>query len=104
MRFQQDGATAYEIIDLLQQEFPDNIISRSSDLNWPPRSCDLTPCDFFLWDFDKSQVYANKPETIPEVKSEIQRVIGQIQPLLCEKVMENFMKTLTACYQSRGAI
>lgn len=105
MWFQQDGATchtAHETIDLLQQRFPEQIISRNSDVNWPPRSCDLTPCDFFLWGFVKSRAYANKPETIPELKSEIQRVIGEIQPHLCEKVMENFMKRVMACHQSRG--
>ena len=37
--------------------------------HWPPRSCNLTPCDFFLWGFVKSRVYANKPATIPELKS-----------------------------------
>lgn len=34
---------------------------------------------------------ANKPETIPELKYEIEGVIGEIQPHL-EKVMENFIK------------
>ena len=32
------------------------------DQNWPRRSCDLTPCDFFVWWFVKSRVYANKPQ------------------------------------------
>ena len=51
MWFQQDGATchtAHETIDLLQQRFPEQIISRNSDVNWPPSLCDLTMCDFFL--------------------------------------------------------
>jgi len=24
---------------------------------WPPRSQDLTACDFFLWDYSKDEVY-----------------------------------------------
>lgn len=105
MWFQQDGATchtAHETIDLLEEQFPDRIISRNSDVNWPPRSCDLTPCDFFLWGFVKSQVYANKPQTIPELKAEIQRVIGEIEPQLCENVIENFMKRTRVCRLSHG--
>ena len=50
--FQQDGATchtSHETIALLREKFPDRVISRRSDHNWPPRSCNLTPCDFFLW-------------------------------------------------------
>ena len=74
-----------------------NFISRNSNVNWPPRTCDLTPCDFFLWGFAKSPVYANKPETIPE----LQDVIGEIQPYLHEKVIENCTKRVMACHQSR---
>jgi len=44
--------------------------------NWPSRSCDLTPLDYFLWDYVKSQVYKNNPQSIPELKDEIIRVIG----------------------------
>ena len=43
MCFQQ----ANEIIQLLHETFP--VLSRFGDQNWPPRSCDLTPLDFFLW-------------------------------------------------------
>nr|CAH7724952.1 unnamed protein product [Callosobruchus chinensis] len=39
--FQQDGATyhtIHETIDLLREKFPDHVISRRGDHNWPPRS------------------------------------------------------------------
>ena len=29
--------------------FENRIISRNSDINWPPRNCDLTLLDYFLW-------------------------------------------------------
>ena len=48
--FQQDGATcrtANETVDLLKEKFGESIISRNGPVNWPPRSCDLTPLDFF---------------------------------------------------------
>ncbi|GFW49155.1 uncharacterized protein TNCV_3924621 [Trichonephila clavipes] len=51
--FQQDGAachTARATIDLLKDTFGDRLISRFGPVNWPPRSCDLTPLDYFLWD------------------------------------------------------
>jgi len=35
-------------IDLLRTVFENRIISRNVDVNWPPRSCDLTPLDYFL--------------------------------------------------------
>ncbi|GFT06178.1 uncharacterized protein TNCV_1595771 [Trichonephila clavipes] len=50
--FQQDGATCHtarETIDLLKDTLGDRLISRFGPVNWPPRSCDLTPLDYFLW-------------------------------------------------------
>ncbi|GFW35333.1 uncharacterized protein TNCV_594841 [Trichonephila clavipes] len=49
--FQQDSATCHTAratIDLLKDTFGDRLISRFGPLNWPPRSRDLTPLDYFL--------------------------------------------------------
>ncbi|GFV48501.1 uncharacterized protein TNCV_2395661 [Trichonephila clavipes] len=49
--FQQDGATCHTAratIDLLKDTFDDRLISRFGRVKWPPRSCDLTPLDYFL--------------------------------------------------------
>ncbi|GFV44458.1 uncharacterized protein TNCV_4737121 [Trichonephila clavipes] len=49
--FQQDGATCHTArapINLLKDTFGDRLISRFGPVNWPPRSCDLTPLDYFL--------------------------------------------------------
>ena len=40
--------TANETIQLLHEIFPGRVLSRFGDQNWLPRSCDLTPLDFFL--------------------------------------------------------
>ena len=45
MWFQQDGAkchTAEAILDVLRPVFEDCIISRKTNVVWPPWSCDLT--------------------------------------------------------------
>lgn len=72
--FQQDGATCHtsrETIELLHEKFPGRVISRNGDVNWPSRSCDLTPLDFFLWGYVKDKVYANAPQTIDALKDNI---------------------------------
>ncbi|GFV23034.1 hypothetical protein TNCV_729851 [Trichonephila clavipes] len=33
-------------------------------MNWPPRSYDLKPLDYFLWGYVKSLVYADKPQAL----------------------------------------
>ncbi|GFX18176.1 uncharacterized protein TNCV_1578551 [Trichonephila clavipes] len=48
--FQQDGATCHTAratIDLLKDTFGDHLISRFGPVNWPPRSCGLTPLAIF---------------------------------------------------------
>ena len=69
--FQQDEATCHTAnvtIDLLRTVFENRIISRNSDVNWPPRSCNLTPLGYFLWGAVKDKCYANHPETIEALK------------------------------------
>ncbi|GFW75109.1 transposable element Tc3 transposase [Trichonephila clavipes] len=90
--FQQDGATCHTAratIDLLKDTFGDRLISRFGPVNWPPRSCDLTPLDYFLWGYVKSLVYADKPQTLDHLEDNIRRVIAYIRPQMLEKVIEN---------------
>jgi peptidoglycan hydrolase CwlO-like protein len=52
----------------------------------------------------KSRIYANEPKKkkkIPELKAEIRRVVGEIEPQLCGNVIESFVKRARACQQSR---
>ena len=65
--FQQDGAkcyTAETTLDILRRVFEDRIISRRTEVVWPPRSCDLTPLDYYLRGVVKDKCYADKPHTI----------------------------------------
>ena len=60
MQEQQDGVTCHTArvtMDLLRGEFGEHFISRSGSINWPPRSCDLTPLDYLLWCYVKAHVY-----------------------------------------------
>ncbi|GFW10693.1 uncharacterized protein TNCV_4918121 [Trichonephila clavipes] len=105
LRFQQDGATcrtAPATIDLLKDTFGDRLISRFGPVNWPPRSCDLTPLYYFLWGYVKSLVYADKPLTIDYLEVIILRVIADIRPQMLEKVIENWTSRLDYIRASRG--
>lgn len=105
MWFQQDDATCHtsnETLELIHEKFPDRLISRFGDVNWPPRSCDLTPLDYFLWGYVKDEVYKNNPTTIEELKTNIEQEIREIQPQLCKKVIENFTQRIDVCKRARG--
>ncbi|GFT82918.1 transposable element Tcb1 transposase [Trichonephila clavipes] len=104
--FQQDGATCHTAratIDLLKDTLGDRLISRFGPLNWPPRSCDLTPLDYFLWGYVKSLVYADKPQTLDHLEDNIRRVIADIRPQMLEKVIENWTSRLDYIRASRGS-
>ena len=67
--FQQDGAPPHFHFDVrahLIVNLPGRWIGRdshneSSLLTWPPRSPDLTPCDFFLWGYIKDHMCCTCP-------------------------------------------
>ncbi|GFV96875.1 uncharacterized protein TNCV_4350881 [Trichonephila clavipes] len=104
--FRQDGTTchtALATIDLLKDTFGDRLISRFGPVNWPPRSCDLTPLDYFLWGYVKSLVYADKPQTLDHLEDNIRRVIADIRPQMLEKVIENWTSRLDYIRASRGS-
>ncbi|GFX27561.1 uncharacterized protein TNCV_4996161 [Trichonephila clavipes] len=104
--FQQDGATCHTAratIDLLKDTFGDRLISRFGPLNWPPRSCDLIPLDYFLWGYVKSLVYADKPQTLDHLEDNIRLVIADIRPQMLEKVFENWTSRLDYIRASRGS-
>ncbi|GFX96623.1 hypothetical protein TNCV_244101 [Trichonephila clavipes] len=82
------------IIDLLKDTFGDRLISRFGPVNWPPRSCDLTPLDYFLCGYVKSLVYADKPQRRDHLEDTICRVIADIRPQMLEKVIENWTSRL----------
>ncbi|GFV66285.1 transposable element Tcb1 transposase [Trichonephila clavipes] len=107
--FQQDGSTCHTAratIDLLKDMFGDRLISRFGPVNWPPRSYDLTPLDYFLWvhwSNVKSLVYADKPQTLDHLEDNIRRVIADIRPQMLEKVIENWTSRLDYIRASRGS-
>lgn len=73
--FQQDGAsphTAGDTCTFLRQCFEERVISKNFTYEWPPRSPDLTPCDFFLWGTVKDMVYKEgRASTVSELQDRI---------------------------------
>jgi hypothetical protein len=50
--FQQDGATAHTTrrpCASVKEMFPGRVVSLHEAVPWPPRSPDLSPCDFLMW-------------------------------------------------------
>ena len=104
--FQQDAATCHiaeAALDDLRPVFKDRIISYRADVVWPPRSCDLTPLDYYLWGTVKDKCYADKPETIGALKNNIRDAIGEIHLHTIDNVFKNWNDRVGYCMASRGS-
>ena len=47
-------------------------------LNWPARSLNLTPMDFFFWGVLKDKVYSQKPRSVNDIKNYIRDAFQEI--------------------------
>lgn len=82
MWFQQNGTTcqtAYATMDILHVWFEGMVISRRDNVNWPPRSYDLTPLDLSCGISWIRRVMQNKPQSTDALKVSITNIIAQIQ-------------------------
>ena len=55
------GARRQIAKERLLEIFRTRIIALGHDMEWPPLSPDLTPCDHLLWGHLKNKVYATPP-------------------------------------------
>jgi hypothetical protein len=66
----QDGAPAHRCLG--SQAFGnDHVVGFSHNVEWLPRSPDLTPCDFFMWGYLKSKVFFRPPNNIEMLRQRI---------------------------------
>lgn len=95
--FQQDGAPPHwslQVREFLNDFFPHRWIGRSSadDLvlhPWPPRSPDMTPCDFFLWGYIKDTVFVPPlANNLVELKARIEAAVASVTPDMLSRVWD----------------
>ena len=58
--------------------FGEQFISRLGPVDWPPRSYDITPLDFYLWGYVKFKCFVDKLATIEALEANITKVISEI--------------------------
>ena len=70
----QDGAPAHQLIAVrnrLLDLFQQRVIALQLAVEWPPRSPDLTSCDYFLWGYLKDKLYRTPPQDINDLRERI---------------------------------
>uniref|UniRef100_A0A8C4XDY3 Transposase n=1 Tax=Erpetoichthys calabaricus TaxID=27687 RepID=A0A8C4XDY3_ERPCA len=105
--WQQDGAPphfAINVRNFLDQQFPNRRLRCRGPVEWPPRSPDFTPPDFFLWGYlkDKSKVYTTRPRTLDELKQRIRDEIHSIPAEMLQRSMKNLNSRFQECIRTGG--
>lgn len=103
--FQQDGAPPHygtEVRQWLDQQFPGHWIGRRGPVEWPPRSPDLTPMDFYLWGHLKSIVYQQNIRNVDHLKRRITLACQQITGETLSRVRQNWLERLSLCVDMEG--
>jgi hypothetical protein len=67
------------VMQHLNDTFPNRWIGSGSTINRPPRSPHLTPLNFCLWGWVKSEVYRRKVDTWDELLDRIMDAISRIK-------------------------
>jgi len=72
--------------------------------NLPPRSPDVTPCDFFLWGYVTNQGYVPPlPASIPEFKVRIKTAIETISADMLQTVWNELFFHVDVCRITKGS-
>lgn len=81
IHFMQDGAPPHYAL-IVREFLNDHFgawIGRRGEIEWPARSCDLTPCDFFLWGLMKDRVFARRATTVQQLRRIIEEEFDNIR-------------------------
>lgn len=81
MWFHQDGAGPHNsniVVNYLNQTYPGRWIGTNGVLKWPARSPDITPLDFYLWGYLKSEVYKEPIIDMADLYNKIYACVGAI--------------------------
>ncbi|GFV02641.1 transposable element Tcb1 transposase [Trichonephila clavipes] len=91
---------ARRVKDLLRRSFGDDRIVCSAAtfiMLEPPRSPDLSSCDYWLWGYLKSQVYRDRPTSLGMLKDNIRLQCLTITPDMLYSAVHNIILDCSYC-------
>ena len=104
----QDGAPAHRlglVTERLHILFRERVVSLNEAIEWPPRSPDLTPLDFFLWRYLKSKVFSIPPPNLDAMKRRIRVEIDVLKQnrAMIRNIMQGMERRAIKCIEREGA-
>ena len=90
-------------LSYLEELFPGRLITCVEQFPYHPRSPDMTPPDYFLWEHLKELCFCDPiPRTIDELKAHIIRVISGIRYKTLTSLFDNILTRLEHCVDQHG--
>jgi len=87
----------------LDATFPNRRIGRDGPTPWPPRSPDITPLDFFLWEYVKDKVFSTPVPDITNLKAGITDAFATITEDMLENTWREIDYRLDVPRATKGA-
>lgn len=109
--FQQDGARCHTtdlVLHELRQHFIEVIGNRGNanePSTWPPRSPDLSPCDFWLWGRLMGLIYPcnnPRPNNLADLRNRITHALQQIPLAEVHHALRSWRRRLECCVETQG--
>ncbi|XP_030853893.1 uncharacterized protein LOC115929307 [Strongylocentrotus purpuratus] len=102
-----DGAPAHGAIvvrDRLQALFGPRIIALHQPHEWPARSPDLTPCDFFLWGTLKDVVFSTPPVDLNDLRARLTDAVDSVRQdqQMIRRAVRDMERRCEVCIQRNG--
>ena len=108
--FMQDGAPPHYtrgVRQLLTNKLGNRWIGREANrpIPWPPRSPDLTPCDYFLWGFIKGEVLPRQAKSLSELQQFVCEAFDKLKSNMnmLNDCFDLLVTRYTNCFNSQGA-
>ena len=110
--FQQDGAPPHWSLivrQYLNATLHNRWIERARNddcvlLHWPPRSPNLTPCDFFLWGYVKGLVYILPlPTSVDDLKTQMTEALITIDLDMLVRVWQKIVYRFDVCHLNKSS-
>jgi hypothetical protein len=108
--FQQDGCPAHnarQVQSVLAETFPGRLICTRGTIQWPARSPDLTPNNFFLWGHLTQSIYGhrhNRPRNLDELRVKIVQIANSITQEMLTNVRREVYDRLGYCEAQQGGL
>ena len=104
--FQQDGAPSHTtemVREWLASKFGTRVISNKTEREWPPKSPDLSPLDYWFWGLCLSELWRSRPSSMAELKAIINDLAENLSKDEVRKAVNDIKVRAEVCRQENGS-